>query len=95
MDILFPDIHMLMLMTPWSCDPATEDIQDQTSSKLASAPGWAGADVVVVAIPATRATQQPSSNKGIILILVMVLVMCFLLGKTQSGTYGVMRRLYI
>ena len=76
MDILFPDIHMLILMNPWSWAPATEDIQAQTSSRLASAPGWAGAEVVVVAIPATRATQQPSSNKGI--ILVMVLVMCLL-----------------
>ena len=96
MDILFPDIHMLMLITPWSWDPATEDIQAQTSSRLASAPGWAGAEVVV-AIPATRAALQPSSNKGI--ILVMVMVMCFFQKqgrhKQQCGVYGLIWGLYI
>ena len=72
MDILFPDIHMLMVTAPWSWDWATEDIQLQTSSRLASGPGWAGAEVVVEAIPDTREVTQPSSKKDSGVILVMV-----------------------
>merc|ERR1719350_853372 len=68
MDILFPDIHMLMLITPWSWAPATEDIQAQTSSRLASAPGWAGAGVVVVDIPDTRAALRASSIKDMVMV---------------------------
>ena len=92
-DILFPDIHMLMLITPWSWAPATEDIQAQTSSRLASAPGWAGAGVVVVDIPATRAALQTRTNKGIVLVIVEVL--CFLQRKTQSCISGVEETVYI
>ena len=71
---------MLMLITPWSCDPATEDIQAQTSSRLASAPGWVGAEVVVVDIPDTRAALQASS----IMDMFMAESVCFLQRKTQN-----------
>ena len=67
MDILLPDIHMLMLTVPWSWDWAMEDIHCQTWSSVASGPGWAGAAVVVGglgAIPATRAAQQLSNTRG-------------------------------
>ena len=84
---------MLMLMTPWSWAPATEDIQAHTSSRLASAPGWAGAEEVVVDIPATRATLQISSIKG--KVLVMVEVLCFLQRKTLNDRYVMIRRLYL
>ena len=87
---MFPAIHMLMLITPWSCDPATEDIQAQTSSRLASAPGWVGAEVVVVDIPDTRAAVQVSSNKD----MVMMESVCFFQRKTQSAKH-VNRRLYL
>ena len=90
-DILFPDIHMLMLITPWSWDPATEDIQAQTSSRLASAPGWVGAEVVEVDIPDTRAALQASSNRD----MVMVESVCFLQRKTQQSVRHVIRRLYL
>ena len=89
-DILFPDIHMLMLITPWSWDSATEDIQAQTSSRLASAPGWVGA-AVEVDIPDTRAALQASSNRD----MVMVESVCFLQRKTQQSVRHVIRRLYL
>ena len=81
---------MLMLITPWSWDPATEDIQAQTSSRLASAPGWVGAEVVVVDIPDTKAALRASSNKD----MVMVESVCFFQRKTQNVRHEI-RCLYL
>ena len=67
MDILLPAIHMLMLRLPWSRAAAMEDSQAHTSSRLAPAPGWAGAtveEVVVVAMLATRAALQVSRSRS-------------------------------
>merc|ERR1712062_235536 len=66
--ILLPAIHMLMLRAPVSWDPATETIQSQTSCRVASGPGVAGAWVVVVTMADTRELAQVSSNRESILL---------------------------
>ena len=83
MDILLPDIHMLMLSLPSSWDPATETIQSQTSWSVASGPGWGGATVVVVVdMLVTRVVVQLSRNSDNILIM-LVLKMQLLAEETK------------
>ena len=93
MDILLPDIHMLMLSLPSSWDPATETIQSQTSWSVASGPGWGGATVVVVVdMLVTRVVMQLSRNSDNILIMESKVLVMQLLAEETKYSHTMMNR---